>query len=292
MESYEKQEKIGQGAYGTVYKALHRPTNRTVALKRMSLGDDCEGVPATAVREIALLRQLTHPCVVDLYDILFVAGNQLYMVCEYMDQDLKKHLDLLRENRTLLQPALLRSYMYQLLAATAFCHAHGILHRDLKPQNILIDRCGNLKLADFGLARIFSAARNVYTHEVVTLWYRPPEILLGCDNYSTGECGRVVGGLHFCGDGHAEAAVPRRQRDRRALPDLPSFGDTNRSHVAGGDGLAVLRHVFPQVGTPSGRGADMRPGNLRRRRRPPGAAAGVRPGGTPPGALRAAARLL
>lgn len=82
-------------------------------------------------------------------------------------------------------PLCFQSYMYQLLEGIAYCHVHRVLHRDLKPQNLLIDNRGHIKLADFGLARAFSIPVRTYTHEVVTLWYRAPEILLGAKSYST-----------------------------------------------------------------------------------------------------------
>ena len=101
---------------------------------------------------------------------------------EYLEQDLKKYMDFVG-NR--LDKLLVKSYMYQLLLGIAFCHSHRVLHRDLKPQNLLIDRQGILKLADFGLARAFGVPVRTFTHEVVTLWYRAPEILLGGRQYST-----------------------------------------------------------------------------------------------------------
>ncbi|CAM9253467.1 unnamed protein product [Ectocarpus sp. 6 AP-2014] len=186
MDAYEKLEKIGEGAYGTVYKAKIIRTGEVVALKKVKLQEQDEGVSSTTMREISLLRELCrHPCVVSLHDIQYATTDVLYMVFEYMDQDLKKYLDGLARKGQQLSPQIIKSYLYQLLHAVRFCHSNRILHRDLKPQNILIDAEGNLKLADFGLARVFTVSTRQYTHEVVTLWYRPPEILLGCDYYGT-----------------------------------------------------------------------------------------------------------
>lgn len=105
------------------------------------------------------------------------------MVFEYLTMDLKKVLD---KGKDLFVPELIKSYMHQMLDAIAYCHMHRILHRDLKPQNLLVDTEGHIKLADFGLARLFNIPMGIYTHEVVTLWYRAPEILLGSKFYATG----------------------------------------------------------------------------------------------------------
>lgn len=109
------------------------------------------------------------------------ADKKLYLVFEYLDQDLKRFMDSVK----LLRPMLVKSYLYQLVNGISYCHSYRVLHRDLKPQNLLIDRTGKLKLADFGLARAFGIPVRHYTHEVVTLWYRAPEILLGARKYST-----------------------------------------------------------------------------------------------------------
>lgn len=138
------------------------------------------GVPSTAIREISILKELSHPNVVQFKDVVH-ADKKLYLVFEYLDQDLKRFMD----SVPALRPALVKSYLFQLINGIAFCHAHRVLHRDLKPQNLLIDRTGKLKLADFGLARAFGIPVRHYTHEVVTLWYRAPEILLGSKKYST-----------------------------------------------------------------------------------------------------------
>ncbi|KAJ5380824.1 Cyclin-dependent kinase 1 [Penicillium cataractarum] len=203
MENYQKIEKIGEGTYGVVYKAreLNSP-NRIVALKKIRLEAEDEGVPSTAIREISLLKEMQDPNIVQLLNIVHADGHKLYLVFEFLDCDLKKYMEALpvseggrgkalpdgtMMNANLgLGDAMVKKFMAQLVEGIRYCHSHRILHRDLKPQNLLIDREGNLKLADFGLARAFGVPLRTYTHEVVTLWYRSPEILLGGRQYSTG----------------------------------------------------------------------------------------------------------
>ncbi len=102
---------------------------------------------------------------------------------EFLDQDLKKYMDSCGSEG--MKVDVIKSFSFQLLKGIAYCHSHRVLHRDLKPQNLLIDKQGHLKLADFGLARAFEIPIRMYTHEVVTLWYRAPEILLGSKHYSS-----------------------------------------------------------------------------------------------------------
>jgi len=181
MDRYNKIEKIGEGTYGVVYKAKDSQSNDIVALKKIHLDNEDEGVPSTAIREISLLKELQHANIVSLKDVVH-SENKLYLVFEYLDQDLKKYMD---SSPTGLTSKTVKSYLHQLLHGIAFCHSHRVLHRDLKPQNLLINHDGCLKLADFGLARAFGIPVRTYTHEVVTLWYRAPEILLGSRHYST-----------------------------------------------------------------------------------------------------------
>lgn len=183
MERYKKIEKIGEGTYGVVFKALDLMTDTFIALKKIRLEQEEEGVPSTAIREISLLKELQHNNVVRLENVVH-AENSLYLVFEHLDLDLKRHMDM---NSTFGDNhPLIKWFLYQMLQGIAYCHSHCILHRDLKPQNLLIDARHNyLKLADFGLARAFGIPVRAYTHEVVTLWYRSPEILLGSKTYST-----------------------------------------------------------------------------------------------------------
>ncbi|KAI0395474.1 kinase-like domain-containing protein [Xylariaceae sp. FL0594] len=204
MENYQKLEKLGEGTYGVVYKARDLQNHgRIVALKKIRLEAEDEGVPSTAIREISLLKEMKDPNIVRLFNIVHADGHKLYLVLEFLDLDLKKYMEALPVSdggrgkalpegtgselgRLGLGDAIIKKFMYQLCKGIKYCHSHRVLHRDLKPQNLLIDREGNLKLADFGLARAFGVPLRTYTHEVVTLWYRAPEILLGGRQYSTG----------------------------------------------------------------------------------------------------------
>ena len=181
LDKYEKLDKVGEGTYGVVYKCKKKDDGRIVALKKIRLENEDEGIPSTAIREISILKQLKHPYIVNLIDLIH-GDKKLYLVFEFMDHDLKKFLDI---NKGPLPPMLVKSYLYQILSAIKYCHSKRILHRDLKPQNLLIDSDGVIKLADFGLARAFGIPIKTLTHEILTLWYRAPEILLGQKEYST-----------------------------------------------------------------------------------------------------------
>ena len=180
LSKYEKVSKLGEGTYGVVFKARNRVTDTYVALKSIRLESEEEGVPCTAIREISLLLNLNHPCIVRLFEVVH-EDTTLTLVFEYCDQDLKKFMD---ENGGKCAMPVLKSFAYQLLKGVAVCHDHKVLHRDLKPQNLLINKgTKELKLADFGLARAFGIPQKTFSHEVVTLWYRAPDVLMGSTKY-------------------------------------------------------------------------------------------------------------
>uniref|UniRef100_A0A0N5AWQ9 Protein kinase domain-containing protein n=1 Tax=Syphacia muris TaxID=451379 RepID=A0A0N5AWQ9_9BILA len=181
LEDFKKLEKIGEGTYGVVYKGQNTKTGQMVAMKKIRLESEDEGVPATALREISLLRELRHPNIVALEEVI-MQEEKLYLIFEFLSMDLKKFLDSFPKD-VMMDAHLQKSYLYQILQAMCFCHQRRILHRDLKPQNLLVDGNGVIKLADFGLARAVGIPLRVYTHEIVTLWYRAPEILLGSRRY-------------------------------------------------------------------------------------------------------------
>ncbi|KAJ2896602.1 serine/threonine protein kinase, CMGC, CDC2/CDK sub [Coemansia aciculifera] len=190
FEDYELTTKLGEGTFGEVHKAVHKATGAHVALKRVLMHNEKEGLPITAIREIKLLKSLNHPNIVPLSDMLVRhevqgqnAAPSVYMVFPYMAHDLTGLL----ENPTVhLRPEHIKLYLRQLLEGTAYLHASRIMHRDMKASNLLIDNEGRLYIADFGLARSFNPDdKKDMTKCVVTRWYRPPELLLGERKYST-----------------------------------------------------------------------------------------------------------
>ncbi|KAI5149450.1 hypothetical protein ENBRE01_0908 [Enteropsectra breve] len=184
VSSFYKIEKIGEGTYGVVYKAKDRGTGKVVALKKIRPESENEGIPATTIREVLILKNLKHPSIINLMEVIH-SDNKMYLVFEYIDTDLKKLIDKYSMSRKELSTENIKKMTYQLLSAIKFCHSKNILHRDIKPQNILVDDKLNVKLADFGLGRAASIPMRQYTTEIVTLWYRPPELLLGGTLYDS-----------------------------------------------------------------------------------------------------------
>lgn len=178
---YAVAEKIGEGSYGTVYGASCLTTGRRVAIKRSPCNTE-EGVPTTALREMSLLRSLRHPHVIKLYDV--IAGDScIFLIFDRFDLDLRRYL----RRHGAFHGDRLRQCSRQLFSGLAHCHQRLVLHRDLKPQNILLKFDANcavhLVLADLGLARMLYMGQAPSTHQVCTLWYRSIELLLGQVHY-------------------------------------------------------------------------------------------------------------
>ncbi|KAI0977728.1 hypothetical protein GJ496_007355 [Pomphorhynchus laevis] len=193
VDAYQIIIKIGEGTYGEVFKARCKATGELVALKRVRLENEKEGFPITAVREIKILRQLKHENIVNLIEIVtdkrssgdsdkHHTQRSFYLVFEYCDHDLFGLLDSGMLELLLIHIA---SFMKQLLEGLNYCHESEFLHRDIKCSNILLNNKGQIKLADFGLARLYCSGnrQRPYTNKVITLWYRPPELLLGEERY-------------------------------------------------------------------------------------------------------------
>ncbi|XP_024990226.1 cyclin-dependent kinase D-1 isoform X1 [Cynara cardunculus var. scolymus] len=167
-DRYLKREVLGEGTYGVVYKAIDTKTGQTVAIKKIRLGKQKEGVNFTALREIKLLKELKDPNIIELIDAFPHKGN-LHLVFEFMETDLEA---VIRDRNIVLSPTDIKSYLQMTLKGLAFCHKKWVLHRDMKPNNLLIGPRGQLKLADFGLARIFGSPDRRFTHqESSIIWF-------------------------------------------------------------------------------------------------------------------------
>lgn len=205
---FEKHEKLGEGSYGIVYRATDTRDGSVVALKILKMDNLDDGIPSTLLREISILKSLNHINIVGLKDVC-TSSIPIFLAFEYMDSDLRT---LLNHIRRPLKESIIKSYAFQLIAAINFIHSHRIIHRDIKPDNLLLSKSGVLKICDFGMSRYFTVPMRPYTKGVVTLWYKAPELLvstpydLSIDMWSAG-CiiyEMATGTPLFPGDGHID----------------------------------------------------------------------------------------
>lgn len=187
VTAFQKRHQVGEGTYGSVFVGADKVTGEIVALKRINTEAEENGFPITAIREVKILKALNHDNIVRLKEIVTSKDSgdipkNVFMVFEYLEYDLTGIIETKEINITLDH---VKSWSHQLLKGVQYMHINKIVHRDLKASNLLINRRGELKIADWGLARSWNPEMNRLTNRVITLWYRPPELLLGCTNYST-----------------------------------------------------------------------------------------------------------
>jgi serine/threonine protein kinase len=186
VHDYKKMNRIGEGTYGYVYKAIHRTTGQVVALKRIILHhEQQDGFPLTSIREVKTLMRCHHSNIVQLLDVVVGTNRDaVFLLFEYCEHDMS---ELIKHTKYPFKESEIKRLLFQLLSAVEYIHKNCIIHRDIKLSNLLYTNRGQLKLADFGLARTIARPNSKdLTQLVVTLWYRAPELLLGSDDYSFG----------------------------------------------------------------------------------------------------------
>ncbi|KAH8832204.1 CMGC/CDK/CDK7 protein kinase [Flagelloscypha sp. PMI_526] len=178
---WAKERKVGEGTYAVVYQGKDTTTGKKIAIKKIKVGQFKDGLDMSAIREVKFLRELHHQNVIELLDV-YSSKTNLNLVLEFLDSDLEM---IIKDRNCVFLPSDIKSWMGMTFRGLEFCHRNFVLHRDLKPNNLLISSTGELKLADFGLARDFQDPGFRMTHQVITRWYRPPELLLGARHYGS-----------------------------------------------------------------------------------------------------------
>ncbi|KAL7665466.1 [RNA-polymerase]-subunit kinase [[Candida] zeylanoides] len=177
---YSKDRKVGEGTYAVVYLGKRATDGRSVAIKEIKTGLFKDGLDMSALREVKYLQELRHPNVIELVDV-FSAASNLNLVLEFLPCDLEV---LIKNRNVVFRTSDIKSWLLMTLRGVHHCHRNYILHRDLKPNNLLLAPSGELKLADFGLARSLGSASEDLSSNVVTRWYRAPELLFGAKHYT------------------------------------------------------------------------------------------------------------
>ncbi|KAL7522079.1 hypothetical protein ACHAWX_006777 [Stephanocyclus meneghinianus] len=187
VNAFQRRHQVGEGTYGSVFVAADKKSGEVVALKRINTEEEENGFPITAIREVKILKALDHPNIVQLKEIVTSKDSgdipkNVFMVFEYLEFDLTGIID---TPEIKLTQDHIKSWSKQLLSGVHYMHVNKIIHRDLKASNLLINRKGELKIADWGLARSWNPEMKRLTNRVITLWYRPPELLLGAVEYTS-----------------------------------------------------------------------------------------------------------
>jgi len=224
MSSYTRGKLLGEGTFGIVYEAFHSKSDHKVAIKRIKKSKNkVEGAVVTALREIKHMQALKHPNVLHLYEA-YTADECIHMVLEFCPIDLE---NIIYNKKLFLKEDQIRKYMEMTISGMKFCHDNFILHRDLKPSNLLIGLNGQIRIADFGLAKSYPTSGNM-TPTVVTIWYRAPELLFGARHYSAAVDVWAIGCIF------AELMIRR--------PIFQAMSDSN---------IEQLQKIFNVIGTPT-----------------------------------------
>ncbi|KAK6810640.1 hypothetical protein RU639_013481 [Aspergillus parasiticus] len=183
VDNFERLNHIEEGSYGWVSRAKDITTGEIVALKKLKMDNSPDGFPVTGLREIQTLLEARHPNIVFLREIVIgTKMDDVFLVMDFLEHDLKTLLDDMREP---FLPSEIKTLLSQVLSGLDFLHSQWIMHRDLKTSNLLMNNRGEIKIADFGMARYYGDPPPKLTQLVVTLWYRSPELLLGAEKYGT-----------------------------------------------------------------------------------------------------------
>ena len=190
LRDYQKEQKLGEGTYSTSFRAKHIPTGEEVILKHIRMDQEEDGIPASSIRELSLLRHIHHANFIELRDVIYENGC-ITMIQEKLQMTLSQYL-----SRKKVSNDLIKSYSLQLLAAVLLLHKMGIIHRDLKPDKLLIDRKGFLKVFDLRSSiNAFNEVKNSY-EQMKIQWYVAPERLLDFPSYNKSvdiwSCGCII----------------------------------------------------------------------------------------------------